>query len=147
MSGSAATTVRPVAASDVDAIVALWRVVFPEYGDPARPHRDPRANVERKLAFGDGLFWLAKAGGRVVGTIMAGYDGHRGWIYSLGVHPDARRAGVGRALLAEVERALLARGCPKVNLQVFASNAGAQAFWRAAGYATDDVVAMGKRLR
>ncbi len=138
--------IRPVITSDTDAVVALWLLVFPEYGDPTRPQRDPRANVARKLAFGDGLLWLAELDGRIVGTVMAGYDGHRGWIYSLGVHPGARRAGVGRALLAEAERALTALGCPKVNLQAFSTNAGAQAFWRSAGYAQDDVVSFGKRL-
>jgi len=139
-------TIRPVIAQDTDAVVALWRLVFPEYGDPTRPHRDPRANVVRKLAFGDGLFWLAELDGRIVGTVMAGYDGHRGWIYSLGVHLEVRRAGVGRALLAQAERALAALGCPKVNLQVFPSNVEAQGFWRSAGYAQDEVVSLGKRL-
>jgi ribosomal protein S18 acetylase RimI-like enzyme len=102
--------------------------------------------VARKLAAGDGLFWLAARGARVVGTAMAGYDGHRGWLYSVGVHPEARGAGVGRRLVAEAERALAALGCPKVNLQVFAANGAAQAFWRELGYAQDDVLAFGKRL-
>ncbi len=138
--------VRRVTAADTDAVLALWRVVFPVYADPAHPQRDPAASIARKLAFGDGLFWLAEQDGRLVGTAMAGYDGHRGWLYSVGVHPEARRAGVGARLVAEVEGALLALGCPKVNLQVFASNPSAQAFWRRVGYARDDVVAFGKRL-
>jgi hypothetical protein len=138
--------IRSVLGSDTDAVVALWLVVFPEYSDPTRPQRDPRSSVARKLAFGDGLFWLAELNGRVVGTVMAGYDGHRGWVYSLGVHPDARRSGVGRALLAEAERALIDLGCPKVNLQVFSTNDRALAFWRSVGYVQDDVVSLGKRL-
>ncbi len=138
--------IRAVTAADTDAVVDLWRLVFPEYRDPARPQRDPRASVARKLAFGDGLFWLAEQDGRIVGTAMAGYDGHRGWLYSLGVHPDVRRTGVGRALLERAERALVALGCPKVNLQVLSANAEAQRFWRAAGYERDDVVSFGKRL-
>ena len=146
MSQETLTRIRSVSTSDADAVVALWLLVFPEYGDSTRPQRDPRANVMRKLAFDDGLFWLAELDGRIVGTAMAGYDGHRGWIYSLGVHPEARRAGVGRALLAEAERALRARGCPKVNLHVISTNAGALAFWRSAGFAQDDVVSLGKRL-
>ena len=77
---------------------------------------------------------------------MAGYDGHRGWIYSLGVHPDARRTGLGRALVAEAEQRLAALGCPKVNLLVYASNTGAQAFWRRLGYEADAIVGFGKRL-
>jgi ribosomal protein S18 acetylase RimI-like enzyme len=138
--------IHPVTDRDADAIVALWREVFPEYDDPTRPQRDPRASIARKLAFGDGLFWLAKEEALILGTVMAGYDGHRGWIYSLGVHPQRRRTGVGRALVAEAERALLALGCPKVNVQVFSSKPGAQAFWRSVGYEPDAVIALGKRL-
>ncbi|HEX9290069.1 MAG TPA: GNAT family acetyltransferase [Anaeromyxobacteraceae bacterium] len=139
-------TIRPVTDEDTDAVVGLWRQVFPEYSDPARPHRDSRANVVRKLAFRDGLFFLAEVEGHIVGTVMAGYDGHRGWIYSLGVHPGARRAGVGRALLAQAERSLAALGCPKVNLQVFSGDVGAQCFWRSVGYAEEAMLSFGKRL-
>jgi hypothetical protein len=137
--------IRRVETADTEAIVALWRDVFPEYNDPARPQRDPRANIARKLAFGDGLFWLIEVDGRVVGTAMAGYDGHRGWIYSIGVAPAARRHGYGRSLLAHVENALRALGCPKINLQVLAGNDAALEFWRAAGYQADHVVALGRR--
>jgi ribosomal protein S18 acetylase RimI-like enzyme len=138
--------IRPVTSRDAQAVLALWREVFPEYDDPARPQRSPAASVARKLAFGDGLFWLAERDGDVLGTAMAGYDGHRGWLYSVGVHPGARGAGVGRALVREAERALAALGCPKVNLQVFGSNGGALAFWRTLGYAEDAVLSLGKRL-
>ncbi len=138
-------TIRPVTVHDAGAAVALWSVFFPEYGDNSHPQRDSAASVGRKLAFGDGLFWLAEIDCRVVGTVMAGYDRHRGWIYSLGVHPTARRIGVGRALLAEAERALFARGAPKINLQEFTHNVEAQAFWQSTGYGHDDVVSFGKR--
>ncbi|HET6437947.1 MAG TPA: GNAT family acetyltransferase [Anaeromyxobacter sp.] len=138
--------IRPVTPADAEAVLGLWRLVFPEYGDPAHPQRDAAESIGRKLAFGDGLFFLAERGRRVVGTAMAGYDGHRGWLYSVGVHPEARRGGVGRGLVEEAERALAALGCPKVNLHVFASNGAGQEFWRRLGYRTDPVVAMGKRL-
>jgi len=137
---------RRVAAVDVETIIALWREVFPEYNDPARPQRDPRANITRKLAFGDGLFWLIEEKGKVVATAMAGYDGHRGWIYSIGVAPGARRRGHARALLAHAEDQLRALGCPKINLQVLAVNEEALNFWRAAGYQPDHVVSLGRRL-
>jgi ribosomal protein S18 acetylase RimI-like enzyme len=138
--------IRAVEAADTEAIVALWRVVFPEYDDRSRPQRDPHANIARKLAFGDGLFWLLERYGRVIGTAMAGYDGHRGWIYSIGIDPGERRHGLGRQLLAHAERQLRARGCPKINLQVLAAKADALAFWNAAGYRADPVASFGKRL-
>jgi ribosomal protein S18 acetylase RimI-like enzyme len=120
--------------------------VFPEYLAPDKPQRDPRANVARKLATQPELFWVAEAEDRIVGTIMAGYDGHRGWIYSLGVEPSQRRSGVATALLREAEGALGDLGCPKVNLQVSVGNAAARSFYEAAGYVTDPVVSYGKRL-
>ena len=138
--------IRTVATADIDAVVALWREVFPEYNDPTRPQRDPRTNIVRKLSFGDGLFWLALDGEARVATAMAGYDGHRGWLYSLGVHPSRRGQGVGRRLVAHAEAELARRGCPKVNIQVLDSNRGAHAFWRAAGYQPDPVISFGRRL-
>ena len=143
---AASVLIRKVQPGDAEAIVALWQQVFPEYGDTTRPQRDPRANIERKLAFGDGLFWLAQQGDAVIGTAMAGYDGHRGWLYSLGVHPAQRRGGVARALVSHAEAALREMGCPKVNLQVLDTRADAQAFWRALGYLPDAVVSLGRRL-
>jgi hypothetical protein len=89
---------------------------------------------------------MAQRDGLPVGTVMAGYDGHRGWLYSLGVHPAHRRGGVARALVAHAEAALRARGCPKVNLQVLDARTEAQAFWRALGYLPDAVVSLGRRL-
>jgi ribosomal protein S18 acetylase RimI-like enzyme len=138
--------IRPVTADDTEAIVALWRDVFPEYNDPSRPQRDPRANIGRKLAFGDGLFWLMEIESRVVATAMAGYDGHRGWIYSIGVTPTERRRGLARVMLRHVEAQLRALGCPKINIQVLAINEQALAFWTAAGYRADPVVGLGRRL-
>ncbi len=139
-------SIREVIANDTEAIIGLWRAVFPEYFDPAYPQRAPKASIARKLAFDDGLFWLAEGVQvGVLGTVMAGYDGHRGWIYSFGVHPDARGAGLSDALLQHAERALLARGCVKINLQVGASNARALAFYAKAGYKNDGLVSLGKR--
>ena len=140
------SSIRPVTAADTEAIVALWRDVFPEYNDPTRPQRDPRANIARKLAFGDGLFWLMEVESRIVATAMAGYDGHRGWIYSIGVAPTERRRGLARVMLAHVEAQLRALGCPKINIQVLSVNEQAIAFWNAAGYRRDAVVGLGRRL-
>lgn len=142
-----AVQLRAVVAADFEPLVALWREVFPEYDDPTRPQRDPRANIERKLAQRDGLFWVAHDERALLGTAMAGYDGHRGWLYSVGVAPRVRRSGIARRLVAHAEAELARRGCPKINLQVLAVNDAAQAFWRALGYVPDAVVSLGKRLR
>lgn len=82
----------------------------------------------------------------MVGAVMVGYDGHRGWINYLAVHPDHRRCGLGSVLMAAAEQRLAELGCPKVNLQVRASNQEAVAFYRRIGYSVDDVVSMGRRL-
>ncbi|MCX7214141.1 MAG: GNAT family acetyltransferase [Burkholderiales bacterium] len=138
--------IRTVTPDDIDAIIDLWTRVFPEYSDPLKPQRDPRGSIERKLAFGDGLFWLGLQGNDLAGTVMAGYDGHRGWIYSLGVDPAHRRSGLGQTLVAHAEAQLGALGCPKINLQVLDDNSGALTFWQSVGYAPDAVLSLGKRL-
>ncbi len=84
--------------------------------------------------------------GEMVGSVMVGYEGHRGWINYLGVCPKHRKRGFGRQLMAEAERLLRLEGCPKINLQVRSSNADVLAFYRAIGYLQDDVISMGKRL-
>jgi ribosomal protein S18 acetylase RimI-like enzyme len=133
--------IRPYSVADEDAVVALW-----ERCGLTRPWNDPRKDIRRKLQVRPDLFLVAERDGRVVGTVMAGYEGHRGWINYLGVDPDCQRQGVGRALMAEAERLLREVGCPKINLQVRATNAAAIEFYRRIGYALDDVVSMGKRL-
>src|SRR5690606_23332178 len=92
------------------------------------------------------MFFVAFCDGQLVGSAMAGYDGHRGWIYYLGVDPDYRRKGIARALVERSEQALLAVGCPKVNLQIRRDNLAAVAFYEQLGYGEDLVVSLGKRL-
>ena len=138
--------IRAVTANDRDVVIALWRAVFPEYADPERPQRDPTAGFVCKLAMNDGLFWLAERDSAVVGSAMAGYDGHRGWLYSVGVLPLLRGRGIGRALVAHAESALRVRGCPKINLQVLTARPDAQRFWVTLGYREDPVTSLGKRL-
>jgi ribosomal protein S18 acetylase RimI-like enzyme len=122
-------------------VVALWQRC-----GLTRPWNDPHRDICRKLAVRPDLFLVADDAGAVVGTVMAGYDGHRGWINYLGVDPVCQRRGIGRALMAEAERRLRAEGCPKINLQIRASNAEAIEFYRRIGFEMDDVVSFGKRL-
>jgi ribosomal protein S18 acetylase RimI-like enzyme len=144
---TAALSIRTFdAARDTDAVLALWLQAFPEYGDPRKPHRDPRLSIASKLAVQPELFFVGVRDGRVVGTVMGGYDGHRGWLYSLAVVPEARRLGYGRSLVEHAERALAALGCLKVNLQVLAGKPEVRGFYEAIGYRADEVVSLGKRL-
>lgn len=139
--------IRVFDARDADAVIALWRRVFPEYADPAKPQRDPRVSIANKLATQPELFFVGVVDGRVIGTIMAGYDGHRGWLYSLAVDEIARGNGFGRSLVQHAESELAKRGCPKVNLQILASKADVQTFYAKLGYHADEVVSFGKRLQ
>jgi ribosomal protein S18 acetylase RimI-like enzyme len=92
------------------------------------------------------MFLVAESDGRILASVMAGYDGHRGWVNYLAVHPDHRRQGIGRRMMEEAESRLKAAGCPKINLQVRTENVAVLEFYKRIGYQTDDVVSLGKRL-
>jgi len=121
--------------------VALWRQC-----DLLRPWNDPAKDIRRKLTVRPDLFMVGVVDGNVVASVMAGYEGHRGWLNYLAVAPEHRRRGYGRALVAEAERLLLEAGCPKINLQVRSANRSVIQFYRRLGYDVDEVVSMGKRL-
>ena len=129
-------------ATDRPGTIALWQSVF----GYESAHNDPGLSINRKLAVADGLFWLAVDGERVVGSIMAGYDGHRGWLYSLAVLPEQRGRGLGSELVATAERELAARGCVKVNLQIAEGNEAVKAFYETLGFHGEVRVSMGKIL-
>ena len=133
--------IRPYQLVDRDAVIALW-----EGCGLVQPQNDPRKDIVRKLRVNPEWFLVAEADGELVGTVMAGYEGHRGWINYLAVAPGARRRGVGRALLAEAEQRLRAAGCPKINLQVRPDNPAAIAFYERIGFAVEGAVSLGKRL-
>ena len=134
--------VRPYLEGDQQAVVALWRDAFPHA--PAR--NEPVANIRRKLGVQRELFFVAVVDGRVAGTAMAGYDGHRGWVYGVAVDPRMRRRGVGTALMSRVESELRRLGCPKLNLQVLPDNGEVVAFYEKLGYDVEERISMGKEL-
>ncbi len=129
-------------ASDRAQVIELWRQVF-GYEDA---HNEPSLSISRKLTAGDDLFFVAMQNARVVGTVMAGYDGHRGWLYAVAVHPEQRVSGLGGRLVRAAEDALAKRGCVKINLQLLASNAATAAFYQSLGYKVEPRVSMGKLL-
>lgn len=125
-----------------DQVVRLWELVF---GYEAA-HNTPSLVIDKKIEVADGLFFVALSEGIVIGTIMAGYDGHRGWIYSIAVHPDHRKHGIGTQLLSFAEKHLASLGCMKINLQIMDGNEQVQEFYEANGYSVEKRVSMGKRL-
>ena len=141
----AAVTIRPFADADEHAVVELWARC-----GLVRPWNDPHEDIARKRCVHPELFMVAVvdggAGATMAGTVMAGYEGHRGWINYLATDPARRRQGIARALMHEAEAALLRLGCPKINLQIRHDNRDAIAFYQRIGFAEDAVVSMGKRL-
>jgi ribosomal protein S18 acetylase RimI-like enzyme len=133
--------IRSFRAEDEHAVVSLW-----ERCGLVRPWNDPRKDISRKLEVRGDLFLVGIVDGRLVASVMAGYDGHRGWMNYLAVAPENQRSGLARQMVSEVERRLRASGCPKINLQVRSDNADAVGFYRAIGYSQDDVISLGKRL-
>jgi ribosomal protein S18 acetylase RimI-like enzyme len=133
--------IRAFLKEDTEAVIALW-----ERCGLVRPWNDPRKDVARKLTVQPDLFLVGVLDRRVVAAVMAGYEGHRGWINYLAVEPNLRRGGLGRAMVAEAERRLGTLGCPKVNLQIRRGNTDVAAFYARLGYVEDAVISMGKRL-
>jgi ribosomal protein S18 acetylase RimI-like enzyme len=135
-------TIRPFAMHDRSALEALWADVFAN--DP--PRNKPAALIDRKLAVDPELLLVAILDGKLVGAVMAGFDGFRGWIYHLAVTTEYRRRGIGTQLVRVAEAGLLARGCPKVNLQVRATNQGVVGFYQSLGYEVEERISMGRPL-
>ncbi|GAB3269341.1 GNAT family acetyltransferase [Sinomonas notoginsengisoli] len=152
---------RQFSEAERDIVIALSHAV-----GLTRPWNDPGKDIDRAMATWPDLFVVAESGlpdggdrvhgegvrgeeaaaSKVVGTVMAGYDGHRGWVYYLAVVPERQGEGIGRALLAEAEARLTALGCPKIMLMVRRGNDGAHGFYTELGYREDEVVTYGKRL-
>jgi ribosomal protein S18 acetylase RimI-like enzyme len=133
--------IRAFQPADEDAVIRVWRDC-----DLIWPTNDPRKDIRRKMAVRPDLFLVGIVENQVVATVMAGYDGHRGWLNYLGVLPAFRKRGFARLLVGEAERLLRLEGCSKTNLQVRNANQGVVEFYRCIGYSIDDVLSMGKRL-
>ena len=133
--------IRAFKPGDEPVVVSLWQAC-----GLIRPWNDPRKDIARKLAVQPELFLVGVIDEAVMASVMAGYEGHRGWVNYLAVAPRFRGRGHARALMQHVEALLLQRGCPKVSLLVRNSNREALEFYRHLGYAQDESVSLGKRL-
>jgi ribosomal protein S18 acetylase RimI-like enzyme len=130
--------IRKYQEKDQSSLIDLWNTVFSD--DP--PHNEPLIVIKAKLAVDD-LIFIAENDGKLVGACMAGYDGHRGWLYAVAVLKQHRRNGTGAELVKYAMQALRERGCIKVNLQIRTTNTKVAAFYKALGFATEERLSMG----
>jgi ribosomal protein S18 acetylase RimI-like enzyme len=133
--------IRAYAPFDESAVIRLWA-----RAGLTRSWNDPAKDIARKLQVQAEWFLVGEIDGCIMASVMAGYDGHRGWINYLAVDPEHQRGGHGRAMMAEAERVLLAAGCPKINVQIRSDNRDAIAFYERIGFGEDAVLSFGKRL-
>jgi ribosomal protein S18 acetylase RimI-like enzyme len=133
--------IRSYQASDESAVIDLWHRC-----NLVVPQNKPKKDIEMKLKIQPDLFFVGTVGGRIAATVMAGYDGHRGWIYYLAVDPDYQRKQIGRRMMEKAESELQKLGCPKINLQVRTSNQAVISFYERLGFSNDDVIGLGKKL-
>ena len=134
-------TIRPYSETDLNSIVSLWEIC-----ELSRPWNDPIKDIERKLTVQRDLFLILEKDGEILGSVMGGYDGHRGSVNYLGIHPDHKNEGLGKLLMNRIEEELIKMGCPKINLMVRNSNLDVHEFYRVIGYEEQEVVVFGKRL-
>lgn len=133
--------IRPFQDGEGDRLRTFWLAC----GIQLRPGDDDRSLAAFALR-SEGLFLLAEEHAHLVGSILAGFDGRRGWLYHVATHPDERRRGIAGTLVARVEARLRELGCPKVNLLVLDNNPYGMRFWEAIGYGREKTVEYGKAL-
>jgi ribosomal protein S18 acetylase RimI-like enzyme len=126
---------------DREATIALW-----EAAGLTRPWNDPGSDFDLALATSTSDVLLARDGGDLVGSVMVGFDGHRGWVYYLATDPKRRKRGIGRALMTAAEAKLRELGCPRIRLMVRGGNLPARGFYEAVGYEVQDVITLGRSL-
>ncbi|MHA7772885.1 GNAT family acetyltransferase [Roseibium sp. M-1] len=124
-----------------DDVVALWKKC-----GLVRPWNDPDKDIDRKQKDRNGGFFVLLLGDRLIGSVMAGYDGHRGAIYYLCIDPQHQSEGLGQMMMAHCEAFLTELGCPKINLFVRRENEVVIRFYQQLGYEQETSAAFGKRL-
>jgi len=133
--------IRPFQTEDEASVVSLWQLC-----ELTVPWNNPYKDIARKLKVQPELFLVGMLDSLLIATVMGGYDGHRGWINYLAVHPDFQGQGYAQQVMENVESELRKRGCPKINLQIRSGNARVMAFYQKMGFTDDKALSMGKRL-
>lgn len=128
-------------AADAPAVIALWQAC-----GLTRPWNDPQADFDLALATPTSTILVMREAGGITASVMAGFDGHRGWVYYLAVDPACQRRGLGGQLMAAAESWLRTHGSPKIQLMVRHDNSDATAFYRSLGYEVQEVITIGRRL-
>jgi ribosomal protein S18 acetylase RimI-like enzyme len=129
---------------DFESVVHLWQRSTPAIH---LGFSDTEAEIIRKLTYHPELFLVAEAEGRIIGSVLGGYDGRRGIIYHLAVEESHRNRGAGTALMDEIEDRLQELGCYKAYLLIMRDNQEVAAFYQQLGWQLMPVVTMGKELR
>jgi ribosomal protein S18 acetylase RimI-like enzyme len=133
--------IREFRDDDLSAVIALWQSC-----DLTRPWNPPERDIELCRRSGHGTLFVAEAADHIVGTIMVGHDGHRGWVYYVAVDPARRRDGLGRILMKHAEDFLAAQGVPKIMLLIRETNSAVAAFYERLGYQLEPRLLMTKSL-
>ena len=133
--------IRPYQEKDEKNVIQLWHNC-----NLVIPWNDPKLDIERKLKVNPDLFLVGLIEGKIIATVMGGYEGHRGWINYLAVAKEIRQKGVGQQMVETVEAMLSKLGCPKINIQIRSSNQEAIEFYKKIGFSINNVISMGKRL-
>lgn len=133
--------IREYKTSDQSEVISLWKECA-----LVEPWNNPKQDIERKLKVDPDLFLVGEDDGNIIASVMGGYEGHRGWINYLAVSQVFRQKGYGKSIMLEIEKRIKKKGCPKINLQVRASNTDIIGFYQSIGYLTDEVISLGKRL-
>ena len=134
--------IRPFVIEDTDQVLEVWSLA-----GMTTPERNPRSDIQKKLRHSPESFFVGTLEGKIVATVMVGYDGHRGWIYSLAVTPELQRKGIGSQMMGHAESWLRQQGCLRAKLQIDEARGDVAGFYRKLGYEVQPLVSMAKWFR
>jgi ribosomal protein S18 acetylase RimI-like enzyme len=132
--------IRPFVMEDTDGVLEVWNLA----GLVGPDRNPPRSDIQKKVSHDPESFFVGLLEGRIVATVMVGYDGHRGWIYLLAVRPDLQRRGIGRTMMEHAEQWLRQLGCPIAKIQVERARADAVEFYKKVGYEVRELISLRK---
>ena len=135
------TRTRSAEVGDIDEVIGIWRAC-----DLVKPQNDPFSDFHLALNTQDSTILIVEDDEKIIGAVVVGFDGHRGWYYYLGISPEHQNAGNGRLLVEAAEDWLLSRGAPKAMLMVRNSNSRVIGFYEKLGYTVEETSVLGKRL-